>query len=135
MAAGQTLNVKVYQLLGHDGVYYGARFGRRIPWVSAWPYSHVRDPQYIGCILTLLGLGLTLLPAKVQQGLWRAYLWPARTRHLSSTPSLRAKQLTAFWIVVYFYNIWLEGSTPGPDAPDSDFATKTDGSRPGGSRR
>lgn len=66
--AGQTLNARVYQLLGHDGVYYGARFGRHIPWVTAWPYSHIRDPQYIGCILTVLGAGVTLLPPDVSDG-------------------------------------------------------------------
>ena len=64
VAAGQTLNARVYQLLGESGVYYGARFGQRIPWVHAWPYSHMRDPQYIGVLITLAGLSL-LLPWQV----------------------------------------------------------------------
>jgi len=45
-------------LLGLDGVYYGTRFGKQIPWVTEWPYSAMSDPQYIGCILTLVGLSL-----------------------------------------------------------------------------
>jgi len=54
-AFGQLLNYKVYQLLGRDGVYYGVRFGKKIPWVTAWPYSMMDNPQYIGCILTMVG--------------------------------------------------------------------------------
>ena len=57
-AAGQTLNFRVYQLLGHDGVYYGARFGRRIPWVTAWPFSSVRvivRPSYTVVCVELSG--------------------------------------------------------------------------------
>jgi len=55
---GQYLNYKVYQLLGINGVYYGVRFGKHIPWVTAWPYSVMANPQYIGCILTLVGLAV-----------------------------------------------------------------------------
>ncbi|KAJ7552303.1 hypothetical protein O6H91_06G049500 [Diphasiastrum complanatum] len=52
---GQYLNLRVYQLLGEDGVYYGVRFGKQIPWVDKFPFGYMRDPQYIGSILTLLG--------------------------------------------------------------------------------
>ncbi|GAB2228239.1 hypothetical protein Drorol1_Dr00010069 [Drosera rotundifolia] len=45
---------QVYQLLGEAGVYYGVRFGKTIPWVSEFPYGYVKDPQYVGSILTLL---------------------------------------------------------------------------------
>jgi methylene-fatty-acyl-phospholipid synthase len=51
--AGQTLNALVYKHLGHDGVYYGFKFGKKVPWVTAFPYSHMRDPQYIGTLLSL----------------------------------------------------------------------------------
>mmetsp|Transcript_18587 Transcript_18587/g.33291 ORF Transcript_18587/g.33291 Transcript_18587/m.33291 type:complete len:182 (-) Transcript_18587:353-898(-) len=53
-AAGQYLNYKVYTLIGRDGVYYGARFGKAIPWVTEFPFGTMRDPQYIGCILTTI---------------------------------------------------------------------------------
>lgn len=54
---GQFLNLRVYQLLGTTGVYYGSRFGAapRVPWVTAFPFSVVKHPQYVGAILTLLG--------------------------------------------------------------------------------
>jgi len=55
---GQYLNYRVYALLGMDGVYYGTRFGKNIPWVTEFPYSHMSDPQYIGCILTVLGIAI-----------------------------------------------------------------------------
>ena len=45
VGAGQFLNSRVYKLLGHDGIFYGVRFGAVIPWVYDFPYSHIRDPQ------------------------------------------------------------------------------------------
>jgi protein-S-isoprenylcysteine O-methyltransferase Ste14 len=58
---GQLLNYRVYELLGVEGVYYGTRFGKQIAWVTAWPYSWINNPQYVGCILTLVG-GALFLP-------------------------------------------------------------------------
>ncbi|EFJ23943.1 hypothetical protein SELMODRAFT_442703 [Selaginella moellendorffii] len=55
IAVGQALNIRVYQLLGEDGVYYGVRFGKSIPWVDKFPFGYLRDPQYFGSILSLLG--------------------------------------------------------------------------------
>ncbi|KDP41969.1 hypothetical protein JCGZ_26987 [Jatropha curcas] len=51
---GQFLNFRVYQLLGESGTYYGVRFGKDIPWVTGFPFGFIRDPQYIGSILSLL---------------------------------------------------------------------------------
>ena len=45
------------QLLGEDGVYYGSRFGKNIPWVNAWPYNSLRDPQYLGAHSSPLSFG------------------------------------------------------------------------------
>lgn len=73
VAAGQHLNARVFALLGMEGVYYGARFGKRIPWQSAWPYSHLRDPQYVGCLLTLAGAA-AVMPAEL------AAWWAANVR-------------------------------------------------------
>uniref|UniRef100_A0A6B2LM56 phosphatidyl-N-methylethanolamine N-methyltransferase n=1 Tax=Arcella intermedia TaxID=1963864 RepID=A0A6B2LM56_9EUKA len=60
VVVGQVLNFRVYQLLGVDGVYYGVRYGKKVPWVTEWPYSFMRDPQYIGCIFTILGFSVWL---------------------------------------------------------------------------
>lgn len=52
---GQFLNFRVYQLLGEAGTYYGVRFGKEIPWRTEFPYGVIRDPQYVGSIMSLLG--------------------------------------------------------------------------------
>ncbi|KAF8407269.1 hypothetical protein HHK36_006396 [Tetracentron sinense] len=51
---GQFLNFRVYQLLGELGTYYGVRFGRSIPWVTEFPFGYIKDPQYVGSIMSLL---------------------------------------------------------------------------------
>ncbi|KAF9613667.1 hypothetical protein IFM89_009630 [Coptis chinensis] len=51
---GQFLNFRVYQLLGESGTYYGVRFGKNIPWVTEFPFGYIRDPQYVGSIMSLL---------------------------------------------------------------------------------
>ena len=53
---GQTLNFLVYYRLGSKGVYYGNRLGYPIKWVTLFPFNVLRHPQYIGCVLTLIGL-------------------------------------------------------------------------------
>ncbi|KAB1218802.1 Phosphatidyl-N-methylethanolamine N-methyltransferase [Morella rubra] len=54
IAFGQFLNFRVYQLLGESGTYYGVRFGKNIPWVTGFPFGVIKDPQYVGSILSLL---------------------------------------------------------------------------------
>ncbi|CAM6112194.1 unnamed protein product [Calypogeia fissa] len=61
--AGQYLNLKTYELLGEAGVYYGAIFGKQLPWVEKFPFGYIRDPQYWGSILSLLGVS-TWIPFK-----------------------------------------------------------------------
>ncbi|KAJ7962753.1 Phosphatidyl-N-methylethanolamine N-methyltransferase [Quillaja saponaria] len=46
--------IQVYQLLGESGTYYGVRFGKKIPWVTEFPFGVIRDPQYVGSIMSLL---------------------------------------------------------------------------------
>lgn len=53
---GQSLNVGIFQAIGHDGVYYGFKLGRKIPWVTGWPFNTVSHPQYVGSVLTIWGL-------------------------------------------------------------------------------
>lgn len=54
IAFGQFLNFRVYQLLGEPGTYYGVRFGKTIPWVTEFPFGFIKDPQYVGSILSLV---------------------------------------------------------------------------------
>ena len=81
IAFGQLLNMRVYQLLGENGVYYGSKLGRPIPWITAWPYNSIDDPQYTGALLSLLG---------------------AKLLGLAST------YVCGGWVLNYFYLIWLE---------------------------
>uniref|UniRef100_A0A383V562 phosphatidyl-N-methylethanolamine N-methyltransferase n=1 Tax=Tetradesmus obliquus TaxID=3088 RepID=A0A383V562_TETOB len=53
---GQSLNVGIFQAIGHDGVYYGFKLGKVIPWVNGWPFDSVSHPQYVGSVLTVWGL-------------------------------------------------------------------------------
>ncbi len=68
-------------------MYYGVRFGKSIPWVTEYPYSAMRDPQYIGCIFTLLGCSI-LMPT----------------------------ELCMWWLANYFYLMWLESKLPSLQA-------------------
>ncbi|XP_040951237.1 phosphatidyl-N-methylethanolamine N-methyltransferase isoform X2 [Gossypium hirsutum] len=45
---------RVYQLLGESGTYYGVRFGKNIPWVREFPFGFIKDPQYVGSIMSLV---------------------------------------------------------------------------------
>lgn len=53
---GQYLNVRAYQLLGEAGIYYGTRFGKTIPWCKEFPYGTIRDPQYVGSVMSLIAV-------------------------------------------------------------------------------
>lgn len=80
---GQHLNYLVYNKLGMNGVYYGCCFGKSIPWVKEYPYSHFKDPQYIGSMATLIGFSV-IIPTEV-------VMW---------------------WMANYVYLMWLESSKP-----------------------
>lgn len=84
---GQHLNFLVYYRLGHDGVYYGSRFGKPAEWVTGYPYNTFRDPQYLGALLTLAAIGFVI------------------PLHFS-----------LLWIANYLYLIYLESSVPSPPA-------------------
>ena len=47
---------RVYQLLGESGTYYGVRFRKTIPWVTEFPFGYIKDPQYVGSMLSLVAL-------------------------------------------------------------------------------
>jgi protein-S-isoprenylcysteine O-methyltransferase Ste14 len=55
---------------GKEGVYYGVRLGRRIPWYEGFPFTVVPHPQYVGCILCIWGVTAVLFSqAAVNAGL------------------------------------------------------------------
>ncbi|GLC41491.1 hypothetical protein PLESTB_001005900 [Pleodorina starrii] len=73
---GQALNIGTYRAIGVTGVYYGVRLGRNVPWVTAWPFSHISHPQYVGSAITVWGM-LVLLHAAMPhpQALLTAVYW------------------------------------------------------------
>jgi methylene-fatty-acyl-phospholipid synthase len=56
LAGGQILNAAVFVRLGRDGVFYGNRFGKRLPWHTGFPFSTLRHPQYVGSAVSIWGL-------------------------------------------------------------------------------
>lgn len=68
---GQFLNWAVYGTIGKKGVYYGCRLGADVPWVEGCPFTCCPHPQYVGAMLSLLGLGmLTITPFHSANGMW-----------------------------------------------------------------
>ncbi|CAD7966877.1 unnamed protein product [Amoebophrya sp. A120] len=60
---GIWLQSHVYAKLGRDGVYYGFKFGKSIPWVSDFPFDTFRHPQYTGAYSICLGVYIILGPS------------------------------------------------------------------------
>jgi methylene-fatty-acyl-phospholipid synthase len=57
---GQLLNARVFGLLGRSGVFYGHQFGTQPRWQTAFPFSVMRHPQYVGVCLSIWGLFLVM---------------------------------------------------------------------------
>jgi methylene-fatty-acyl-phospholipid synthase len=60
VAVGQMLNVSVFYRLGKVGVFYGNRFGYRVPWHNGFPFSFLKHPQYFGALLSIWGFFLVM---------------------------------------------------------------------------
>jgi len=66
---GQILNVAIYQAIGKDGVYYGFKLGRKVPWSSAFPFNAMyRHPQYVGAMCSQLGVVLAVTTEETLKG-------------------------------------------------------------------
>ena len=64
LIAGQGLNAGIYAAIGNDGVYYGFKLGRPVPWCTGFPFNiGLRHPQYVGVVLTLLGATTVMIAA------------------------------------------------------------------------
>lgn len=55
IVTGQTLNASVFYRLGKVGVFYGDKFGYKIPWCRKFPFSWLKHPQYVGALLSIWG--------------------------------------------------------------------------------
>jgi hypothetical protein len=62
MVFGQWLNSHVWKTLGINGVCYGFKLGRPIPWITSFPFNvGISNPQYVGSTITNLGITMLLL--------------------------------------------------------------------------
>ena len=62
----QALNAAIYAAIGKDGVYYGFKLGRPVPWCTGFPFNlGFRHPQYVGGFCSQLGV-LALLATPVR---------------------------------------------------------------------
>ena len=77
LAVGQLLNLAIYKAIGKDGVYYGFKLGRPVPWSTAFPFNaKYRHPQYVGAMLSQLGVLLVLTSEEtLKKGLAGFLLW------------------------------------------------------------
>uniref|UniRef100_A0A7S0Q3H6 phosphatidyl-N-methylethanolamine N-methyltransferase n=1 Tax=Coccolithus braarudii TaxID=221442 RepID=A0A7S0Q3H6_9EUKA len=77
MGVGQSLNLSIYRAIGKDGVYYGFKLGRPVPWSTAFPFNAgFRHPQYVGGMLSQLGVfALLATPSSLHAGLLALMAW------------------------------------------------------------
>ncbi len=71
----QALNIGIYRAIGHVGVYYGFKLGHQVPWVEGFPFNVVSHPQYVGAVLSVWGVVLTLWQQQPQGALAVASYW------------------------------------------------------------
>jgi len=91
LTCGQALNGAIYQAIGRDGVYYGFKLGRPVPWCSGFPFNlGFRHPQYVGGLLSQLGVLVPLATVQTME----AGLLP----------------LIGWWIVLYALTSYMEAS-------------------------
>ena len=60
VAIGQSLNVGVFYRLGKVGVFYGNKFGYKIPWREEFPFCFFKHPQYVGALLSIWGFFIVM---------------------------------------------------------------------------
>lgn len=60
IVAGQILNFSVFHKIGNTGVLYGKQFGYPVPWVTGFPYSILKHPQYVGTLISIWGAFLVM---------------------------------------------------------------------------
>jgi phosphatidyl-N-methylethanolamine N-methyltransferase len=58
IVTGQVLNASVFYRLGEIGVFYGNRFGHQVPWITEFPFSVLKHPQYVGALMSIWGFFL-----------------------------------------------------------------------------
>ena len=90
-AFGAHLNYKVHLLLGSQRIYYGFELGvSKREWITAYPYSVFRDPQYTGAVYQIIGACLVFGHNADKSMRWDIHL------------------LTAYTSLLYYFTIQVE---------------------------
>ena len=90
---------QVYAKIGADGIYYGFKLGRGVPWCRDFPFSCMRHPQYYASMMIFVALLLTV-------SLFR----PAGTGLAFSVASV-SLSVPADLAFVILYQLWLYAVT------------------------
>jgi hypothetical protein len=67
---GQSLNLLVWHRIGLEGVCYGNKFHRTVPWCFQFPFTIMSDTQYWGAVLTIWGVFLFASEADPVSWFW-----------------------------------------------------------------
>lgn len=84
---GQFLNFAAYGAIGINGIYYGYKLGKKIPWCYDWPFGGpwaLKNPQYIGCSISI----------------WGAFFFFCSTPHYEAG----ATNISIFWSLCYLFS-------------------------------
>jgi methylene-fatty-acyl-phospholipid synthase len=60
LVVGQFLNFSVFLRLGGTAVFFGGELGHDVPWISGFPFSMFKHPQYVGTVLSIWGFFLIM---------------------------------------------------------------------------
>ena len=102
LVLGQVLNAAIYLAIGKDGVYYGFKLGRPVPWSYDFPFNvGFRHPQYVGGVLSQLSLFCLFTTA--------------------TTAACGIGYLLSWWLILYMLTSWMEAS--GDNIPESSKAS------------
>eukprot|EP01134_Creolimax_fragrantissima_P004983 CFRG4983T1 len=90
---GQVLNISTYKALKWEGIYYGAKLGKTIPWVHGFPFNTFNHPQYLGCVCTVWGATLLVL------GTMHFYRW------------MHVLSVGTWWTLLYVFSSMVESES------------------------
>ena len=76
LICGQWLNSAVWKTLGINGVCYGFKLGRPVPWITGFPFNiGVSNPQYVGSVITNFGfISILINPLTAKSGILFAFM-------------------------------------------------------------
>ena len=53
---GQLLNLYCFYLLKEEGILYGNKYNKNLPWIKLFPYNILNNPQFVGVVISIWGM-------------------------------------------------------------------------------